>query len=49
MVVRYNKQNIPGKLALRKYEPIVLNHVLFRESKWKKAAGKSTDQSFLVH
>ncbi len=28
-----NKSNKPGKLELRKYDPIVRMHVLFRESK----------------
>ena len=28
-----NKRSTPGKLALRKYDPIVRKHVLFRESK----------------
>lgn len=28
-----NKQNSPGKLEFRKYDPIVRKHVLFRESK----------------
>ncbi len=28
-----NKSNKPGKLELRKYDPIVRKHVLFRESK----------------
>jgi large subunit ribosomal protein L33 len=28
-----NKRGTPGKLAFRKYDPIVRKHVLFRESK----------------
>lgn len=28
-----NKRNTPGKLELRKYDPNVRKHVLFRESK----------------
>lgn len=28
-----NKYSTPGKLALRKYDPIGRKHVLFRESK----------------
>jgi len=28
-----NKRSTPGKLVLRKYDPIVRKHVLFRESK----------------
>ena len=28
-----NKNNTPGKLELRKYDPVVKKHVLFRESK----------------
>lgn len=28
-----NKRSTPGKLALRKYDPVVRRHVLFHETK----------------
>jgi large subunit ribosomal protein L33 len=32
-VTRKNRRNDPGRLALRKYDPIVRQHVLFREER----------------
>jgi large subunit ribosomal protein L33 len=30
-----NKQNTPGKLELKKYDPVVRKHVLYKEKKLK--------------
>ena len=34
-VTTKNPRNVPHKLALRKYDPVVRQHVLFTESKMK--------------
>ncbi len=30
-----NKQNTPGKLELKKYDPVVRHHVVYKEKKLK--------------
>ncbi len=30
-----NKRNTPGKLAFRKYDPVVRKHVIYKEAKIK--------------
>jgi large subunit ribosomal protein L33 len=31
--VKKNKQNTPGRLELKKYDPVVRKHVVFKESR----------------
>ncbi len=30
-----NKKNTPGKMAMKKYDPVVRKHVMYKESKIK--------------
>ena len=30
-----NKRNMPGKMEIKKYDPVVRNHVMFKEAKIK--------------